>query len=73
MEKVLSQILEELKSLNQRVNNMEQGQQQFKEEVLLNRREIIDKLDSLDSSLIYLANKFTQHDMQLFDMKRRVK
>ncbi|GAB6158993.1 hypothetical protein JCM39194_21930 [Desulfotomaculum varum] len=46
---------------------------ELKEELILNRRETTEKLDSLDSSIMYLATKFTQHDMQLFDLKRRAK
>ncbi|CCO08854.1 hypothetical protein [Desulforamulus hydrothermalis] len=115
-EQILLQILEELKSINQRVSNLEQNQlkletkieneviekirglydfrevvndnfnktsntlealadriDDLKEEVLLNRRETTEKLDSLDSSIMYLATKLTQHDMQLFDLKRRAK
>lgn len=37
------------------------------------RKETAEKLDTLDSSVIYLANKLTQHDMQLFDLKQRAK
>ncbi|WP_003545305.1 hypothetical protein [Desulfotomaculum nigrificans] len=46
---------------------------ELKEELILNRRETTEKLDSLDSSVMYLATKLTQHDMQLFDLKRRAK
>lgn len=62
-----------LAKVNSTLGNLVARVEDLKEEVLLNRRETNDKLDSLDSSVIYLANKFTQHDMQLFDMKRRAK
>lgn len=118
MERVLNQILDELKSLNQRVEkieksvgNIESTQQEHTQllRVLEHRTDVISakviamdetiqrsegritsmerstlaikskpqrnhrKTRTLDSSVVYLANKFTQHDMQLFEMKRRAK
>lgn len=56
-----------------RITSLEKATLAIKEDANQNHKETIEKLETLDSSVIYLANKFTQHDMQLFDMKRRAK
>lgn len=62
----MNQILEELKSLNQRVSNMEQGQQQLKQELKADIQKIEFKLDKLE---LCVENEVIEKIRDLYDFR----
>lgn len=48
MENILNQILAEMKTINQRVENIEQGQQQLKQELRADIQKVESKVDKLE-------------------------
>ncbi|MEG3070226.1 MAG: hypothetical protein RQM92_04755 [Candidatus Syntrophopropionicum ammoniitolerans] len=73
MEGKITSMEGKITSMEGRIASLEKTTLSIGEYAEHNRKETIDKLETLDSSVMYLANRLTQHDMQLFDMKRGVK
>lgn len=73
MEGKITSMEGKITSMEGRIASLEKTTLSIGEYAEHNRKETIDKLETLDSSVMYLANRLTQHDMQLFDMKRGAK
>ena len=79
MEEVLTQILTELQSLNQRVGGLEQGQQQLKQELKADIKKVENKVDKLESRtenlehrMENLENKTDRIDSGLLKLESRI-
>ena len=79
MEEVLTQILTELQSLNQRVGGLEQGQQQLKQELKADIKKVENKVDKLESRtenlehrMENLENKTDRIDSGLLKLESRM-
>lgn len=55
------------------VAELKAGQQKLEGEFANFKEDTMQKFNSLDISIEYLANKLIKHDMQLYDLKRRAK
>lgn len=64
MEKILNQILTEMKTINQRVENIEQGQQQLKQELRADIHKVESKVIELE---IRMENEVIDKVRILFD------
>ena len=71
-EKILSQILEEVQAINERLEKIE-SKLNIAYEQTANHSEIIDKLDEFATKedLSYIDKKLCEHDREIFKLKNR--
>ena len=56
---------------NVAIEKLREGQQRLEKNQEKFKPEILDKLDTLDNEVDYLAHKFLEHDMKIFGQKHK--